>query len=351
MNAMPDQNQQFIPIYQRLFQYYQEKIIQQELTPGSRIDSIHEIQKNHDVSRETAKLVLKKLSEAGLILQKAGKGSFVVDLGPCQLTWGIIVPFFSTQIEELINCLRLEAKQRGRQLAHFLDYNEWREEIRLVGTMIRQRYEAVLVVPTYYDERKTAAFYNRLKTSGTTITLIDHTLVGSAFPYVIQSYDLGVKRAVDYLLVKCQGTLAFVKNSVWLKQNTVQAVMKETFENIVTKNDPHRKTVIIEDVYALTPEFIQQQKLEGFFCCDDIDAIRIIGRLKAWGITVPEQAIIVSYGNTDLAQYFTPPITAIDPHYSEMVRITAEIIDRHQQGEDVSLYQYVLQPDLIIRAT
>jgi DNA-binding GntR family transcriptional regulator len=111
---MLNQNQKFIPIYQKLFQYYQEKIIQQELLPGSRIDSIHEIQKIHNVSRETAKLVLKKLSDAGLIFQKAGKGSFVVDLGPCQQMWGIIVPFFSTQIEELINCLRLEANQRGR---------------------------------------------------------------------------------------------------------------------------------------------------------------------------------------------------------------------------------------------
>jgi DNA-binding LacI/PurR family transcriptional regulator len=232
-----------------------------------------------------------------------------------------------------------------------LDYNEWREEIHLVGTMINQRYEAVIVVPTYYDERKTASFYKRLHCGGTLVTLIDHTLVGSAFAYVIQSYDLGVKRAVDYLLAKCQGALAFVKNSVWLKQNTVQAVMKETFENIVTKNDPGRETIIIDDVHALTYQFIQEKKLQGFFCCDDIDAIRIIGRLKVWGIAVPEQAIIVSYGNTDLAQYFTPPITAINPYYAEMARITAEIIDRQQQGEDVSLYQYVLQPDLIIRAT
>ncbi len=70
-------SEDFQPLYQKLFILYGEAILTQEFAPGTRIDSITEIMKKHGVSRETAKLVLKKLSAEGLIIQKAGKGSFV----------------------------------------------------------------------------------------------------------------------------------------------------------------------------------------------------------------------------------------------------------------------------------
>lgn len=348
---MTNQRTQAIPIYQKLFDYYKEKIINQEFHPGSRIDSINDIQRTHQVSRETAKTVLKKLSEDGLIIQRPGKGSFVVDLGPRKKIWGIIVPFFSAQIEELINTIRFIAWQNKRRVEYYVDYNDWQEEIRIVGKMINQRYEAVIVVPTFQDEAQTAPFYRRLRTGGTLVSLIDHTMVGSFFPYVIQSYDLGVKRATDYLLEKTTGTIGFVKNSIWLRENTVQEMMQETFWNMVSQHDPTRKKIMIEDIYALSRKFVREENLAGFFCCDDTAAVRILGRLNAWEIKVPEQVALVSYGNTDLARFFTPAITAIDPHHTEMVEILTKIIKKHLSGNDVSFCQYVLQPDLVIRET
>ena len=92
-------------------------------------------------------------------------------------------------------------------------------------------------------------------------------------------------------------------------------------------------------------------RLSGLFCCDDIDAVRILGRLKEWNSYSSEEFALVSYGNTDLARFFTPAITSIDPHYAEMASLTAEIIQASRQGSDISLYQYVLQPDLVVRET
>jgi hypothetical protein len=55
--------------------------------------------------------------------------------------------------------------------------------------------------------------------------------------------------------------------------------------------------------------------------------------------------------NTDLARYFTPKITSIDPHGGEMARRTAEMIRDHLDGKNVRLCQYVIQPDLVVRGT
>ncbi|NOX88523.1 MAG: substrate-binding domain-containing protein [Calditrichaeota bacterium] len=343
-------NKPFVPIYRRLFEEYKQAILSQKFKPGTRIDSINEIQNKYAVSRETAKKVLQDLSDNGLIFKKPGKGSFVVDLGPRKPVWGVIVPFFSAQIEQLLSHLHTEAQKLGRKVEHYLDHNDWQEEIRLVGTLINKRYEAVIVIPTF-DERETAAFYRDLKSGGSLVTLLDHTMAGSYFTFVIQSYDLGVKRAVDYLLSRKPKAIAFVKNQIWLGPNMVQELMAETFLTIIENEQQKIKPFIISDVTKLSREWLTENRIGGFFCCDDTDAFRVIGRLKDWKIDIPQRVSVVSYGNTELARYFSPKITSVDPHSAEMAAITANIIKQYLNGKDVAMSQYVLQPELIVRET
>lgn len=354
---MPDQalktkraNTAFIPIYRKLYEQYRDAIITQQYRPGDRIHSINEMVGLHRIARETAKAVLKKLSDDRLIIQQPGKGSFVADQGPLKKIWGVVVPFFSAQVEELIHDLREEAARRNRELEHFVDYNHWQEEIRLVGHLINERYEAVIVIPTF-DETETASFYTRLKPGGTVVSLIDHTMAGSYFTYVIQSYDLGVKRGMQHLLNQKSGTLAFLKNNIWLKRNMVQELMQDTFLDCIEASQKGFQSLILNNVDQISEEWIRRNQVHGFFCCDDTDAIRVAGRLKEWGFKIPEEISLVSYGNTDLARYFTPAITSIDPHSAEMAATTADIIERKRNGADVSYSQYVYQPELIVRET
>lgn len=344
------ENTPFIPIYQKLFTEYRDAIITQQYRPGDRVRSINEMMAHHKIARETAKAVLKQLSDEGYIIKKPGKGSFVASRGPLKKVWGVIVPFFSAHIEELIFYLRQEADKRGRDLEHFVDYNHWQEEIQLVGRLINARYEAVIVIPTF-DETRTASFYTRLKSGGTVVSLIDRTMAGSYFTYVIQSYDLGVQRGVRHLLKQPAGALAFVKNNIWLRRNMVQELMQDTFQDCIGQDRNGFQPLILHSVEQISKPFIDRNRITGFFCCDDTDAIRVVGRLKDWGFAIPDEISIVSYGNTDLARYFTPAVTSIDPHSAEMAATTAVIIDQKRKGEDVTYSQYVLQPELVVRET
>jgi DNA-binding LacI/PurR family transcriptional regulator len=274
----------------------------------------------------------------------------VAQLGPRKPVWGVIVPFFSAHVEKLIHDIGIQAEKAGRKIEHYVDYNCWEEETRLVGRMIHERYEAVIVVPTF-DESKTAEFYRNLKSGGTLVSLLDHTMAGSYFTYAIQSYDLGVKRAVQYLRSKTDGALAFLKNETWAGRNMVQEVMEETFKNFVQEHMGNRRAVVVERVIDLHADRLREEGIGGIFCCDDSDAVRVVGRLSEWGFSLPRDVSVISYGNTELARYFTPKITAIDPHSEEMAkRVTGMILD-HANGENVAFGQYVIQPNLIVRET
>ena len=335
----------FVPVYKRLTDLYRSRIINQEYLPDQRIDSITRISERHSVSRETAKLVLKNLIKEGLIISKAGKGSFVTPQAKTHSTWGLIIPFFSSNMEELIVSLNNEASLRKRKFEYYLAYNNPDEEMKLVGRMIREGYEAVIVVPNF-NELLTTGYYLRLLQGNTKVVMVDNTMAGSHFRYVVQSYDLGVKRALDYLGSKNNGNLMLVKNEIWKGKNLLQELIEQTFLTIAADIFPGRKAFVSSQLNDIGKYYLESRKIGGILTCVDTDAVRLIGRIKMWEAM---EVSLVSYGNTELTSLFQPAITVIDCHYQMMAEKTAGFLDEKEPGGGV--YQYVIQPSLVIRDT
>ena len=336
----------FIPIYRKLTDFYRSRILTQEFVPGQKIDSINRIMERHRVSRETAKQVQELLRKENLIVSIPGKGSFITPQAPIKKTWGFIVPAFSSNMENLVVQLRIEAISRGRELIHYLTYNDPAEEERLVGSMIRDGFEAVIIVPIS-NESLTANFYRHLIPGRTQVILTDHTMAGSWFQYVIQSYDLGIRRAVEYLVSKNRGNLLLVQNDVWKGRDLLNELIEHTFVEIVRQKSPDRKVSVVSKARGLSLELIKKEKIGGIMSCSDVDSIKVLGRLKRWGLKVPSEVSLVSYGNTELTEFFEPAITVVDSCYGDMARQTALLIEKAGEIHD----QFIIQPKLIIRNT
>jgi len=337
-----------VPVYQRLVAFYKQKIHNQEFPPDSRMDSIVRIMQRHNVSRDTAKRVLTELSVQGYVRKIVGKGSFITSSTTVQKIWGMVIPFYSSNIKELIRNLKVEATLVGSELIYFLTYNNPDEEKRLVSEMVMKGYEAVVVIPNY-NETLTAGFYQKLIPGNTTIVLVDNTMAGSYFKYVIQSYDLGVARALEYLTVQNGGNLLFVKNEDWQGRNLLYELMDKTFNNTVQSKYQDRIPLTLENAVKLTYDFLIQNEIGGILCCTDIDSVRVLGRIKNWGIKIPSEISLVSYGNTELTEYFNPPITSLDCQYKKMAEKTAELI---LKGKNSGVFeQHIVNPKIIIRET
>jgi len=334
-----------IPIYKKLTEYYRKKIITQELKPGNKMDSITRIMSRHKVSRETAKRVLNNLLNEKLVVSQVGRGTFINFQTSIVKTWGMVVPFYTSIIEQLISKVNIEATKTGRKLQYFLHYNNPEEEMRTVGQLIQKGFEAVIIVPNY-DESKTGGFYRELSSGNTKIILADNTMAGSYFKYAIQSYDLGVKRAVDYMTKEKVGNYLFLSNERWQGKNLVFDLMKQTFEIILDMKFISSKLFVSANINDLSKEFFEQNNIKGVLTIQDSLAIRMIGRLKKWGFNVPKDINLVCYGNTELTEYYSPAISVIDCKYDLMAECIASLInDEGNNGVD----QLVIQPELIIR--
>jgi len=112
-----------------------------------------------------------------------------------------------------------------------------------------------------------------------------------------------------------------------------------------------RPPMILESAGAVTADGLRRAGVWGLFCCDDVSAIQVVGRLRDEGASVPDDFGVVSYGNTDLARYFTPALTSVDPHNEEMAEQLVAVLALAGVGGLGMGVQHVVQPDLGIRGT
>jgi len=335
-------------LYERLFIFYRDRIIRQVYDSGERIDSINRIMDRHNVSRETAKIVLSKLAKEGYIVKKAGKGSFVNYSAELKEAWGIVIPFLTSGIQDLIHHLYLQAMQQDREIRYVLHYNDPEEEMQQVGTMIREAYEAVMIVPNF-DESNTAGFYRRLNPGSSRIILLDNTMVGSFFNYVIQSYDLGAKRIFNYLVSKNDRNLLFVRDESWKGRNLVHELVERTLQILMGSLEGTRELFVENGLQRLGREYMQQKNIGGVLCWTDSDAVRLTGRVLGWGFDIPRDISIVSYGNTELTLSGMKQLTVMDCKYPEMARQAAALVFCKECPEETR--QVVIEPELVIRET
>lgn len=172
---------------------------------------------------------------------------------------------------------------------------------------------------------------------------------GSYFKYVVQSYDLGVKRAVNYLAANHSENLLLMKSETWKGRNLLIELMERSFSMLTTIDYPDKEVMVLSQMKELSMDFIKENKIRGVLCCSDVDAIRVLGRLRKWNISVPEEVKLVSYGNTELTRLYEPEISVIDCSYEDMACKTAWLID---EGKNSGPYeQHIIQPKLIVRGT
>ncbi len=333
-----------IPIYKRLINNYMSSIYSGKYIPGQQIDSINKIISKHNVSRETAKIVLKHLANSGLIVQILGKGSFVKVVEKRVHKWGVILPLYSSNMEQLIEELILFARKKGMELEYYLHYNNPDEEMKLVSSLIQKGYDSIFIIPNF-NEALTANFYTKLHKGNTIIFLIDNTMAGSAFNYVIQSYDLGVKRAAEYLAKQNSGNFLFVRDPAWSGINMVAESMFSTFSHY-GEEIYNRKVIDVEHHKKITLDLMKKHSIGGILCYKDIDSIKTIRKIKQWDFKIPQEVSLVNYGNTELIEIFDPGITAIDCCYGDMVNRLELMYEKRNLK---NMEQHIILPKLRIR--
>lgn len=84
-------------------------------------------------------------------------------------------------------------------------------------------------------------------------------------------------------------------------------------------------------------------------CANDLMAVGALDVLKGRGIRVPEDISITGYDDIFLSQITTPKLTTISQPKYELGKISAEMLFRLINGEDINASEIKLIPHLVVR--
>ena len=133
--------------------------------------------------------------------------------------------------------------------------------------------------------------------------------------------------------------------------------------SLVFDAGPHGAAYAIHDPQTLTWDFnaepidlaidalVRDGRCDSIIAYDDFWAAVILRRLRARGISVPDDIAVVGYVNHYLADWTDPPLTSIDLQHQEsakvMIQMMEQMVENGPLPEDKR--QVIVQPKLVVR--
>lgn len=213
------------PLYEQIYQYLLDLIIEGAFTHGDRVPSEKELAKKFKVSRITSKKALDMLSEHGIIERIRGKGSFVSENQPevvfneeqkitnkdktDLLSIGLILPDFSPNFG-LAFVKRIErlCSELNIHLLIKRSYGLVEEEAKSITSMIELGVDGLLIIPVHgqhYNNTLLQLVLNKFP-----IVLADRFLKGIPASSVCINNSEASRRLTEHLMSLGHKNIAYL---------------------------------------------------------------------------------------------------------------------------------------------
>lgn len=185
------------------------------------------------------------------------------------------------------------------------------------------------------------------------IILLDRKLETPFCYHVAADHEAGAYQATKHLLDLGLKTVAFISGPLASHDSV------KRFKGYQRALDDYRLSVdgrfvlhgnFTEQGGYLAAEAIVSQGMlpEGIFAANDEMAIGVLAGLKAKGISVPDDILLVGFDDIRLAQYVTPGLTTVRQPMYELGAIATEVLFKAFQGER-NMPPVMLPTELIVR--
>jgi len=167
-------------------------------------------------------------------------------------------------------------------------------------------------------------------------------------------YDVGMRRAVEYLQSLRHRRMAFVGHHTGLaplqqRKQTFADTMRRyaadadyaTAENADTPHGGRQATATLLD---------SGFKPTAILCVNDFMAIGVLRELRERGLRVPEDVSVTGFDNITLSEFTVPPLTTLDIPRWRIGRVCFEALVNHGGSARFSA-DTVIEPELVLRGS
>jgi GntR family transcriptional regulator, arabinose operon transcriptional repressor len=341
------------PMHRVIYDTLKAAIQQGEYHTGDRLPSEVELCKQFAASRITVAKAIHSLQHEGLVVRRAGSGSYVQLAVPItSYQFGLLIPELgSTEIFEPI-CQGImqspQAKSHSLIWGHTSQRTSSREEgaLALCRQFIEQKVSGVFFAPLEFVDDQDSINHQlvaELRQAEIPIVLLDRCYY--RYPKRSNLDRVGIDNHRASFVVTQHLWDQGARHIVFVARRRSASTMVERVSGyqfaLSECGSQFPATAHYGDEEDL--EFVRnilEQQPDGVVCGNDLTAAHLMRTLIGMGIRVPEQIRLVSFDDVNYAKFLPVPLTTIHQNCPQIGESAMELMldrlqHRHRPGVDL----------------
>ena len=347
-----------IPLYQKIFEHYYNKIVTGQIKEGEQIHTEKQIMEIFYVSRITAKAAVDMLAERGLVTRIAGRGTFVTrspKIRPIDKDTKLIGVILC-DIEysfgfDILKGIEDEARARNIHILFRRTFEELDQENEAITQMVEIGVNGIVIQTvhgeTYSDE------ILKLFLNGMPIVLIDRHMDKTKVPFVTSNNTRSSYEMAKYLIDLGYRNISFISASPD-RTSTLgdryrgfkDAIKNDRTPDLLTLVTPEirdrNKNLVEQDLEQIKNHLNDNPKIDCIFAAELYVAKLVKQVFESMNLNIPNDIGVVCF-DTDETQFnggFS--FTHIEQNQYDMGRIAVATIDDIIEGQpDVKIDHYI----------
>jgi len=351
------------PLYQQIALDIKQKITNNELNVGDRLDPHKVLAKNYDVSLITIKKALSDLVAQGILYGRVGKGTFVAKKTIPLVTSkkpkiGMVLreinnPFFSLIAESIEN----EAYKHGYNILLSHSSNQADKEEHQIQQFLELNVDGLVIASMSHVYQKTPTI-EKLHSDGFPYVMVSYVNNKDVY-YVGTDHEKGGYIAAEHFINLGYKSIGYINAE---NGNPIGELRKNGFIRALNENDIEFNTDFEyrlqyrgdwDDYFAgydIGEKFSKLKKRpEALFVYKDLSALGFQRALLNQGLKLPEDVALIGFDDIKRGVVAPVPLTTIHQPTNQIGILAFEKLTKQINREPISDIYTVLEPTLIIR--
>ncbi|NLL69275.1 MAG: substrate-binding domain-containing protein [Acholeplasmataceae bacterium] len=359
-----------VPLYQKIFDHYYNKIITGQIKEGEQICTEKEIMEKFYVSRITAKRAVDMLAERGLVTRIPGRGTFVTMTPKVRHNFDDdkLIGIIFSDIEysfglDILKGIEDEARERNIHILFRRTFESLERENEAINSMVHRGVDG-LIIQTVHGETYSDVIL-KLYLNGLPIVLVDRHMDKTKVPFVTTNNFKAAFDTTKYLIDLGYRNITFVSASPEYTSTLNDryrgfkaAIKNDRTPDLLTLETPEirerSEKMINRDINNIKQLLEENPKIDCIFAAEAYVAKLAHRAVKKLNLKVPDDIGIVCFDTDERELNGGTSFTHIEQQQYEMGVIAMKTIDEIIKGNadvktDNLIDGIIIEGDTVIR--
>ncbi|HWK35242.1 LacI family DNA-binding transcriptional regulator [Sphingomonas sp.] len=280
-------------------------------------------------------------------------------------TIGVIVanisnPFFS----DLVSEVEFQAEQAGYTVLLLLSYESADREREAIGRALRSGLDGLIAAPV--QERSDA--WTPVIRAGIPLVLVSRELPELSVDFYSTDNEAGIELTTEAVLARGARDVVLIDED--MPFSTIRLRIEGFRRSLEARGlpfDPRLNLALVppprsfrvsqswhaDDAHRVASDLLDRgRRPDAFVVGDDYYALGLYRALRERGIRVPDDVMVMGWGNHPFTRFMDPPLSTLLLPFQEVARrATSRLLDRIQHTADPEIVTERIVPELVIRAS